>query len=67
MDKVKVEVTNGHGYFSATPAQLDRAIARYLPASIGELREQVEEICGFDASDIDSASELLMVLADANY
>lgn len=61
----KISVTNAHGLFSATPAALDYAMRRYLPASIAELRATVLEVCGWDAHDVDSTSELLLVLADA--
>lgn len=67
-DSSYVELVNRYGTFRTTPRLLDSAIARYLPASVGELRETYRKHCkltvnGHDYGDVESASELLIMIA----
>lgn len=56
-----------HGRYRTTPVGLDRMIAKYLPASPNELREEVLKFnpdAEFSGSEV--VSELLFILAEYN-
>ncbi|QGJ91033.1 hypothetical protein HWC82_gp45 [Gordonia phage Yikes] len=53
-----------HGLYQASARAVDEAIAKYLPASVEELREKVHERTDVDYSDVDSVSFFLVMLAE---
>lgn len=60
----RIEHHSAHGVYTATPAQLDDAIARHLPASANDLRALlVDADPDIDWSDLTDVSALLIVLA----
>jgi hypothetical protein len=66
-NRISVEIP-GHGLFRTTPAGLDRTMKQYLPASPEQLRRIVEEVNPESSyADVQTVSELLMILADAYY
>jgi hypothetical protein len=56
---------HGHGIYTANAFDMDRAIAKYLPASPRELRAIVTERTGgeIDYSDVNAVSAFLVILA----
>lgn len=62
-DRVTANI-EGHGIFWAAPAEVDRVMERYLPASPAMLRAIVEERTGNNFADVTSVSALLLILAD---
>jgi hypothetical protein len=66
---IKISVTNAHGTFATTTSALDLIIQRYLPASPLQLRHHLHEATGIPEhayNDVYAASELLVMLADAD-
>jgi hypothetical protein len=60
----KLTLTNAHGTFTCEPYDLDRAIATLLPASVSDLRAELEDSNpDIDYSDIHYVSEALMMIA----
>jgi len=60
-----ITLTNAHGMFTTTAYGLDRAIARYLPASVNGLRAKLTELNPeIDYSDVHYVSDGLIMLAD---
>lgn len=59
-----ITLENSHGRFRVSYAALDIAMARYLPASVITLRRVINDELGWDASDVQTVSELLVILAD---
>ncbi|QFG10585.1 hypothetical protein HWC68_gp45 [Gordonia phage Gibbin] len=54
-----------HGLYQASARAVDDAIAKYLPASLEDLRKIIEERTeGTDYSDVDSVSFFLVMLAE---
>lgn len=58
----------GHGQFQTTAEAFDLVMSRYLPASTASLRtlvnERMHQAHGLDYSDLHTATECLMVLAE---
>lgn len=59
----------GHGTYTTRPEALDIVMARYLPASVAELKVLITERSddqggGIDYSDLTTVTECLMVLAE---
>lgn len=52
-----------HGYFPATPYQVDKAIRKHLPASPLGLRNIVELQTNLDYSDVHEVAAFLVILA----
>ena len=63
METVTVRIY-GHGEHTVPAYEVDRAIARYLPASPNGLREIVEERTGENWNHVLDVSVFLVVLAD---
>lgn len=61
---INVEIVN-HGTFTFTAEAMDLTIMRYLPASPDKLRRLCAEMTGCEYDDVDTVTELLAVLADA--
>jgi len=56
-----------HGYYGSTAADVDALIARYLPASVDELRALLYERAEsyeIDYSDVRTKIELLLILGE---
>ncbi len=59
----------GHGAYTVRPEALDVMLARYLPASVAQLKERITERSddqggGIDYSDLTTITECLIVLAE---
>jgi|ERR1017187_5358839 hypothetical protein len=64
----RITLTNDHGTFTTTGLGLDLVIAEQLPASPNGLREVLADRCpDIDYSDIHSATEALVMIADMDY
>jgi hypothetical protein len=64
----RITLTNDHGTFTTTGIGLDLVISAHLPASPNGLREVLAERCpDLDYSDIHSAAEALVMIADMDY
>jgi hypothetical protein len=65
-DQISIVIARvpGHGAYAVPPHALDRAIARYLPASPAGLQNIATERTGIDYSDVETVAELLVILAD---
>jgi hypothetical protein len=64
----KITLTNDHGTFTTTGLGLDLVISAHLPASPNGLREVLADRCpDLDYSDIHSAAEALVMIADMDY
>lgn len=61
---IDVEIKN-HGTFTFTAEAMDLTMLRYLPASPDQLRRLCTEMTGCEYDDVDTVTELLAVLADA--
>ena len=67
MNTARISVTiAGYGQIDVTSLDLDRAIARYLPASPSSLRALCQERSGLAEgfTDLNDVSAFLLVLAD---
>lgn len=62
----QITLTNAHGTFSTTPAELDLTIARYANMTRNGLWTAMEETnAAADYGDVQSVSEFLIMLSDA--
>jgi hypothetical protein len=58
-----------HGWYQTTAERFDQLVAEYLPASVGDLRAQLQGISNdegwdIDYSDLTTVTECLFVLAE---
>ncbi|MFD7257188.1 hypothetical protein [Streptomyces sp. NPDC059874] len=63
-DRITIEQT-AHGQFQTTAHHFDGLMARYLPASVADLRAVIAEMSPeIDWSDVSTVTECLMILAE---
>ncbi|MCP9209566.1 hypothetical protein [Streptomyces cucumeris] len=62
-DDIKIKLA-GHGLFQTNGHHFDQLMAKYLPASVAELRDGIGERIDIDYSDLETVTECLMVLAE---
>ncbi|AVO22564.1 hypothetical protein PBI_PAEDORE_81 [Streptomyces phage Paedore] len=63
-DRITMNI-KGHGQYQTDAEHFDMLMARHLPASVEELRAQIQErTTEIDYSDLATVTECLMVLAE---
>lgn len=64
-DKVSITI-KGHGYYQTTAEMFDKAMEKYLPASVATLRDVLREASEGeeDFSDLTTVTECLFILSE---